>query len=289
MTLSNKRLALSACIISHPKYHITSQTYQGPKFVRQYAPALSHFLTQKVGSKFDPAIKFTIRFEVRHVYCINFTIRLEVFHVCVSSRARNTCEKWKNWEIRGACPPPIRFEVSLWANFLFLFIPLMSEEQNNDLQPKACWASFSSLMGVFCVSEPVCVSVAKWRSDTLCGCDVGCQIWSITRALARTHTQTNFTHTTARVQDNPFRRFPKTALLRLYLGAVKALLRHPDMLLACTPGRVQHRTVWRPASQPARLYFHLLKHGRLLGGASLKVSMSRFIFSTALPKIKNKT
>jgi hypothetical protein len=49
---------------------------QGPKFVQQYAPAFSHYLTQRVGTKFDPAINFTIRFEVRHVCCINFTKKL---------------------------------------------------------------------------------------------------------------------------------------------------------------------------------------------------------------------
>ena len=49
---------------------------QGAKFVRLYAPAFSHYLTQRVGTKFDPAINFTIRFEVRHVCCINFTKKL---------------------------------------------------------------------------------------------------------------------------------------------------------------------------------------------------------------------
>jgi hypothetical protein len=38
---------------------------QGAKFVRLYAPAFSHYLTQRVGTKFDPHINFTIRYEVR--------------------------------------------------------------------------------------------------------------------------------------------------------------------------------------------------------------------------------
>jgi hypothetical protein len=99
--------------ISH---HITSQTSQGPKFVRQYAPAFSQFLTQKVGSKFDPAIKFTMRFEVRQVCCINFTIRLEVFYVCVCVHQVGleiAVKSEKNCKVRGACPPTIRFEVGL--------------------------------------------------------------------------------------------------------------------------------------------------------------------------------
>ena len=168
ITLSNKRLALSAFIISHPTYHITSHhkhvrvrnlfdsmrrlsaTFWRRKWARNSTRPLNLLYVLRC----DMCTVLTLQYVLRCFMCV-CQVGLEI-----------PVKSEKNWEIRGACPPPIRFEVSLWANFLFLFIPLMSEEQNNDLQPKACWASFSSLMGVFCVSEPVCVSVAKWRSDT---------------------------------------------------------------------------------------------------------------------------
>ena len=38
--------------------------FPGPVFVRKYRPALQHWLTQKVGTLFDPPVKFTIRYEV---------------------------------------------------------------------------------------------------------------------------------------------------------------------------------------------------------------------------------
>ena len=52
------------------EFHVVGMVpFPGPVFVRKYRPALSDYLTQEVGTKFDPPIKFTIRFEVSAPCC----------------------------------------------------------------------------------------------------------------------------------------------------------------------------------------------------------------------------
>ena len=44
-----------------------SENVQGPVFVRKYRPALELYLNKEVGEKFEPKVKFKIRFQVLHV------------------------------------------------------------------------------------------------------------------------------------------------------------------------------------------------------------------------------